>query len=89
MNRIIDTSGNIYEYNQDNGLISRNDIILSGAEYEPVFVSYPDNSEPPIFVGILSRIKTPERQIKMYNRSKQFIRYFSCNIVDCEGGCDY
>lgn len=55
MNRIIDTSGNIYEYNQDNGLISRNDIILSGAEYEPVFVSYPDNSEPPIFVGILSR----------------------------------
>lgn len=55
MNRIIDTSGNIYEYNQDNGLISRNDVILSGAEYEPVFVSYPDNSEPPIFVGILSR----------------------------------
>ena len=55
MNRIIDTSGNIYEYNQDNGLIFRNDIILSGAEYEPVFVSYPDNSEPPIFVGILSR----------------------------------
>ena len=55
MNRIIDTSGNIYEYNQDNGLISRNDIILSGAEYEPVFVSYPDNSEPPICVGILSR----------------------------------
>ena len=55
MNRIIDTSGNIYEYNQDNGLISRNDIILSGAEYEPVFVSYPDNSEPPSFVGILSR----------------------------------
>lgn len=55
MNRIIDTSGNIYEYNKDNGLISRNDIILSGAEYEPVFVSYPDNSEPPIFVGILSR----------------------------------
>ena len=55
MNRISDTSGNIYEYNQDNGLISRNDIILSGAEYEPVFVSYPDNSEPPIFVGILSR----------------------------------
>ena len=55
MNRLIDTSGNIYEYNQDNGLISRNDIILSGAEYEPVFVSYPDNSEPPIFVGILSR----------------------------------
>lgn len=55
MNRIIDTSGNIYEYNQDNGLISRNNIILSGAEYEPVFVSYPDNSEPPIFVGILSR----------------------------------
>lgn len=55
MNRIIDTSGNIYEYNQDNGLISRNDVILSGAEYEPVFVSYPDNSEPPIFVGILSQ----------------------------------
>ena len=55
MNRIIDTSGNIYEYNQDNGLISRNDIILSAAQYEPVFVSYPDNSEPPIFVGILSR----------------------------------
>ena len=55
MDRIIDTSGNIYEYNEENGVISRNDIILSGAEYEPVFVSYPDNSEPPIFVGILSR----------------------------------
>lgn len=53
--KIIDTSGNIYEYNQENGLISRNDVILSGADYEPVFVSYPDNSEPPIFVGILSR----------------------------------
>lgn len=55
MNKIIDTSGNIYEYNQENGLISRNNVILSGADYEPVFVSYPDNSEPPIFVGILSR----------------------------------
>lgn len=53
--KIIDTSGNIYEYNQENGLISRNDVILPGADYEPVFVSYPDNSEPPIFVGILSR----------------------------------
>jgi hypothetical protein len=53
--KITDTSGNIYEYNQENGLISRNDVILSGADYEPVFVSYPDNSEPPIFVGILSR----------------------------------
>lgn len=52
---ITDTSGNIYEYNQENGLISRNNVILSGADYEPVFVSYPDNSEPPIFVGILSR----------------------------------
>lgn len=55
MNKITDTSGNIYEYNQENGLISRNNVILSGADYEPVFVSYPDNSEPPIFVGILSR----------------------------------
>ena len=53
--KITDTSGNIYEYNQENGLISRNNVILSGADYEPVFVSYPDNSEPPIFVGILSR----------------------------------
>lgn len=55
MNKITDTSGNIYEYNQENGLISRNNVILSGADYEPVFVSYPDNSEPPIFVGILFR----------------------------------
>lgn len=50
---IIDTSGNVYEYNKENGLISKNNKILSGSDYEPVFASYPDNSEPPIFVGIL------------------------------------
>lgn len=52
MNRIIDLSGNVYEFNQENGLISKNDVILSGQDYEPVFVSHPDNSMPPVFVGI-------------------------------------
>lgn len=52
MNRIIDNLGNVYEYNPDNGLISKNDIIVSGADHEPVFSNYPDNSQPPIFVGI-------------------------------------
>lgn len=55
MNRIIDSSGNVYEFNQETGLISKNNVILSGLEYEPVFVSHPDNSIPPIFVGILSK----------------------------------
>lgn len=55
MTRIIDSSGNVYEFNQETGLISKNDIILSGLEYEPVFVSNPDNSTPPVFVGILSK----------------------------------
>lgn len=53
--RIIDQLGNVFEYNPENGLISRNNIILSGVDYEPVFVNYPDNSRPPIFVGILSK----------------------------------
>jgi aconitase B len=52
---ITDTLGNVYEYNSDNGLISRNDIVLSGSDYEPVFATYLDNSEPPIFVGIYSK----------------------------------
>lgn len=55
MSRIIDSSGNVYEFNQETGLISKNNVILSGLEYEPVFVSHPDNSIPPIFVGILSK----------------------------------
>lgn len=53
--KIIDQSGNVFEYNPENGLISRNNTILSGVDYEPIFVNYPDNSQPPIFVGILSK----------------------------------
>ena len=34
--KIIDQSGNVFEYNPENGLISRNNTILSGVDYEPV-----------------------------------------------------
>ena len=54
---ITDMSGNLYEFNPDNGLISRNNVILSGAEYEPVFSSYLDNSAPPFFVGIYFKLE--------------------------------
>ena len=46
-------TGDYFEYNPENGLISKNNTIVSGSDYEPVFATYPDNSAPPIFVGIL------------------------------------
>ena len=51
-NTITDLNGNVYEYNPENGLISRNDVILSGAMYEPVFAKSLDDSFAPVFVGI-------------------------------------
>ena len=53
MNSITDYQGNSYEYNPANGLISKNGVIVSGVDYEPVFSNYPDNTAPPFFVGIL------------------------------------
>lgn len=50
--KIIDLNGNVYEYNPENGLISINDVIVSGAMYEPVFAKSIDDSFAPIFVGI-------------------------------------
>lgn len=49
---IYDMNGNVFEYNPENGLISRNNIIVSGADYEPVFTTFPDHSSPPMCVGI-------------------------------------
>ena len=46
---IIDPSGNIYEFNQETGLISRNSVILSGEDYEPCFLKSPGG---PVFTGI-------------------------------------
>lgn len=52
MKTIYDEKGNVFEYNPVNGLIAKNNVIVSGADYEPLFCSYPDNSRPPCFVGI-------------------------------------
>ena len=52
MKSIVDNLGNVFEFNQENGLISKNNVIVSGADYEPVFQTSPDNSYPPVFVGI-------------------------------------
>mgnify|MGYP004448136891 CR=1 FL=1 len=51
-----DELGNLYEYNPENGLISRNDTIISGSDYEPVFMKYPNNEAPPECVGILNKL---------------------------------
>ena len=46
---ITDFSGNIYEFNQDTGLISKNSVIVSGEDYEPCFLN---SSSGPVFTGL-------------------------------------
>lgn len=46
---ITDSSGNVYGFNQETGLISKNSTILSGEDYEPCFLNSPDG---PVFTGI-------------------------------------
>lgn len=71
MNTITDLRGNRYEYSPETGLISKNDTILSGSEYEPVFSSYSDNSLPPIFVGIY--FKAENRVMSMSGKMLRLI----------------
>lgn len=49
INTITDLSGNIFEFNSETGLISRNSVILSGEDYEPCFLNSPGG---PVFTGI-------------------------------------
>lgn len=49
INTITDTSGNVYGFNQETGLISINSVIVSGEDYEPCFLN---SSGGPIFTGI-------------------------------------
>lgn len=57
MNEIItiqDKEGNRYDYDPSTGLISLNDVVMSGADYEPVFINSTTSDDiPPIFSGIL------------------------------------
>lgn len=46
---ITDFSGNVYGFNQETGLISKNSTIVSGEDYEPCFLNFPDG---PVFTGI-------------------------------------
>lgn len=50
--KINGVDGKVYEYNQESGLISINNNIMSEEEYEPVFISDVNNNNPPIFSGI-------------------------------------
>lgn len=47
-----DPNGNVFEYDSETGLISRNNVIVSGEEFEPVFARFLENEAPPIVVGI-------------------------------------
>lgn len=46
---ITDNSGNVYGFNQETGLISKNSVIVSGEDYEPCFLNSPAG---PVFTGI-------------------------------------
>lgn len=71
MTNITDFTGNIYGYNEENGLLSKNDRILSSTEYEPLFINYPDSSEPPVFVGIY--FKTTNEVLGMSGKLSKII----------------
>lgn len=43
-------TGSIYEYTEDNGLISKDGSVVNGEEYEPVFSKTAEGK--PIFCGI-------------------------------------
>lgn len=49
--KIVENGGSIFEYTEENGLISKDGVIVSGSEYEPVFTR--DNEGKPLFCGIL------------------------------------
>lgn len=50
--QIYSETGSLYKFNSETGLISRDDVVVSSAECEPVFINFPDSSNPPMFVGI-------------------------------------
>ena len=51
---ITDRDGNIYEYDPSTQIITMNGTVLSGQDYEPVFINSTTSDDvPPIFSGIL------------------------------------
>lgn len=48
--KITEVGGSIFEYSEENGLISKDGIVVSGKEYEPVFIE--DKEGKPTFCGI-------------------------------------
>ena len=51
--KIVSRDGSVYEFTEENGLISRDGQVLRGSEYEPVFTR--DTEGKPLFCGILIR----------------------------------
>ena len=46
-------TGSIYEYSEENGLISKDGVVLNGEEYEPVFSKTAEGR--PVFCGIYKK----------------------------------
>lgn len=50
---ITDREGNVYEYDPSTQIITLNGAVMSGQDYEPVFINSTTSDEiPPIFSGI-------------------------------------
>lgn len=65
--KIAEKGGSIFEYSEENGLISKDGTVVSGSEYEPVFTR--DLDGKPLFCGIL--IKSSNKILSLSgNKSK-------------------
>jgi hypothetical protein len=53
--KITEAGGSIFEYSEENGLISKDGVVVSGQEYEPVFSE--DIDGKPILCGIYHKSK--------------------------------
>lgn len=53
--KIVGKDGSVFEYSEENGLISKDGEVLNGSEYEPVFTK--DLEGKPLFCGILIKSK--------------------------------
>lgn len=51
--KITEAGGSIFEYTEENGLISKDGTVVSGKEYEPVFSE--DSEGKPVLCGIFHK----------------------------------
>ena len=52
MTSVFDEQGNVFKYDSSTGLITKNDVIVSSEQYEPLFLTHLDGSMPPEFTGV-------------------------------------